>query len=67
MLSAKLRALASLLHQRPDLTTAAITRIEALAEDAAQMENASIAPQVLAAGILPLPANVVRLPVRVRS
>lgn len=65
MLSTKLRALAALLHQRPDLCDAASERLQELSECVAALEQSAIPPHLHAAGILPLPANVVRFPPRV--
>lgn len=61
MLSTKLRNLAAVLADRPELAASVATHLDELADCASHLEQASIAPQVIAAGILPIDGNVVRL------
>jgi hypothetical protein len=65
VLSQKLRNLATALLLRPELAASVAAHLDELADCAAALEQASVAPHVLAAaGILPVDGNVVRLPAR---
>lgn len=64
MLSLKIRNLATMLLRRPELADAVALQLDEIADCASHLDQASIAPAVLAAGITPLPANVIRFPVR---
>lgn len=67
MLSVKLRNLATMLQLRPDLAASVAANLDELADCATHIEQASIAPQLMAPGILPISGdNVVRIPIRAR-
>jgi hypothetical protein len=62
MLSVKLRTLAAMLTQRPDLASAIAANIEELADCASHLEHSSVAPGLMAPSELPISGdNVVRL------
>ena len=65
MLSLKMRNLAAMLLQRPELAASVAAYLDELADCASHLERASIAPQLMAPGVLPISGeNVVRIPIR---
>jgi hypothetical protein len=61
MLANKLVSLSITLRQRPDLIGAVAMQLAELADCVRHLEHSTIAPHLMAPGILPISENVVRL------